>query len=129
MVLTQCEPLAGCSAVPHDLRGTSMARPNWRPCAVIFAASIALSNPASAQLGHAVPVPPQPPGTVVVPADSNHPSGPVVVQPVNSVPPAGPVVILPAPPGGATARPVPGGHFQLIAREFFVRHQTRDDAP
>jgi hypothetical protein len=38
------------------------------------------------------------------------------------------VVILPAPPGGATARPVPGGHFQLIAREFFVRHQTRDDA-
>ena len=96
--------------------------------AVIFALLAAIPTAGTGQKGTAVPVPPQTPPDVVLvgpPVNPNDPNSPVLVQPVGPVPGL-PGIILQAPPGGATARP-PNGHFQLIARAFFVQHQTRDD--
>jgi hypothetical protein len=92
--------------------------------ALLVATAIAavLPSNASAQLGTATVVPPPP--VVIVPGTPTSRNGPVLVQPVLT-PPA---TVLPAPPGGATAQAVPRGHFQLIARQFLVQHQTRDDA-
>ena len=99
-----------------------MARSHWRVSAALLAASFLISTPVAAQLGQAVPVQTQAPPVVVVPSDPNNRNGPAVVQPVQPRP----AVVLPAPAGGATARP-PSGHFEIRALQFVVLNQTRDN--
>ena len=112
------------TAVPVGSQGLGTAVP-VNPQGLGTAVPVGSSQPPLAQPpqgpGSAVPVGSGPP--VVVPVDS---SGGVVVQTPSQGRQDGPMLVQPVGSGPPPNRAI-SGHYQLIAREFRVLHQTFDD--
>ena len=111
------------TAVPAGSQGLGTAVP-VNPQGLGTAVPVGSSQPPLARPpegpGTAVPVGSGPP--VVVPIDS---AGGIVVQTPSDGRQGGPMLVTPV--GPANTNPATSGHYQLIARDFRVLHQTFDD--